>query len=252
MQSSRSVPSRAKRSFSSTRLDAVLRVRLGLNAVQIQRVEAPLQQSTGGFRGEALAPYRVIEAVAHLRAAIVGIPFEQTAPADEDRRMPGQLLLESGWRLVLQIRIDEILADSGGRCAESLGKHPELAFWIERAVHAIAPQPVGRFFEHLGTGLSGALEVLFDILDEDIGACMQGPKRVCALDHTQAAAAGMPKHDQPVAVRQLRMCKSARRVGAREDEPEAECFLHEMSRAFDVFVEEIWGQARCGRHGLIR
>ncbi len=55
---------------------SVARVRLGLNAVQVQCAETPFQQSPRRFGGEALAPGADIEAIAQLDAAIVRVPIK--------------------------------------------------------------------------------------------------------------------------------------------------------------------------------
>ena len=61
----------------------VARIGLGLDAIQVQRVECPLQQGARGLRRVTVAPCRIVEAVAHRRAAIVPVPSGQAAPADE-------------------------------------------------------------------------------------------------------------------------------------------------------------------------
>src|SRR5665213_3580576 len=61
----------------------VARIGLGLDSIQVQRVECPLQQRPRGLGRVAVAPRRLVEAVAHRSAAVVRVPPRQTAPANE-------------------------------------------------------------------------------------------------------------------------------------------------------------------------
>jgi hypothetical protein len=58
-------------------------VGLGLDAIQVQRVECPPQQNAGGLCRVAVAPRCIVEAEAKRCTAVVRIPPGQTAPADE-------------------------------------------------------------------------------------------------------------------------------------------------------------------------
>src|SRR6202012_1510440 len=58
-------------------------VGLGLDAVQPGLLEPPRQQGAGGLGRVAATPGRLNVAVAQRRAAVVGVPAAEDAPADE-------------------------------------------------------------------------------------------------------------------------------------------------------------------------
>ena len=62
---------------------SVASIGLGLNAIQVQRPECPLQQSPSGLRCVAVSPRAIVKAVAQRRAAVVRVPLGQAAPSDE-------------------------------------------------------------------------------------------------------------------------------------------------------------------------
>src|ERR1700761_1481738 len=63
---------------------AVARIGLGLDTVQVQRVESPSQHGVCRFGREALAPCRIVETIAQLCAGMGRIPWGRAPPADEN------------------------------------------------------------------------------------------------------------------------------------------------------------------------
>src|SRR5258708_31285850 len=61
----------------------VARISLGLDSIQVQRVECPRQQGARGLGRVTLTPCRIVQAVAQRPAAVARVPSGQTAPADE-------------------------------------------------------------------------------------------------------------------------------------------------------------------------
>ena len=56
----------------------VARVGLGVDSIQVQRIECPLVQGARGLRRVAVAPDRIIEAAAQGRTAVVPVPSGET------------------------------------------------------------------------------------------------------------------------------------------------------------------------------